>query len=67
MDTIAITKAAKKLATAEKKLSTLVADKEAAVAKVTAKASAKYTEKITAKQNDVASAKAALQELAAAA
>ncbi len=67
MATSEITKAAKKLATQEKKLAKLKSNEGAAVAKATAKAQAKYSDKIIAAQKDVSDAKATLQELVAAA
>ncbi len=60
-----ITKAAKTLASAEKRLAKLKNNEEAAVAKATAKAQAKYSDKILAAQKEVSEEKTALQSIVA--
>ncbi len=62
-----ITKAAKELASLERKLTKLVLNQDAAVAKATAKATGKYEKKISDVNSAVAAAKKALQTLAASA
>ncbi len=62
-----ITKAARNLATAERKLTRVQGNEAAAVAKATAKATKKYAEKVVAAQADVDTAKSALVRLVSAA
>lgn len=62
-----ITKAANELALLERKLTKLVLNQDAAVAKATAKATVKYEKKISYVNSAVAAAKKALQTFVASA
>ena len=62
-----ITKAAKALASAEKKLSKLQTNELAAVKKATEKATKKYAEKVSTAATEVLAARKTLQDVVAAA